>query len=236
MAAGGVHTCARLAGERVKCWGIGLLGSLGSEAADYIGLTDKPADHDPITILAGDEVGVQLVSIQAGKAHTCVHKDNGRVNCWGHNAFGQLGQGSSDIAFGEEAGDSPASRYLAGFGSDPVAIATGDLHSCALLVNGNIRCFGKNDFGQLGTGDTQNLGISPGFTPAVSDGLPGVSVNVAAAAIIEIGLGFAHSCALLDTGSVRCWGDNSYGQFGINSPAPANSRALVPNSVSNADL
>jgi hypothetical protein len=80
------------------------------------------------------------------------------------------------------------------------AIATGGEHTCALLTNGGVRCWGWNWSGQLGDGTVTNRS-----TPPDTDVLGGVRA---------IAAGNAHTCALMQTGGVRCWGDNGGGQLG----------------------
>ena len=84
--------------------------------------------------------------------------------------------------------------------SEAVAIATGGLHSCALLRDGNARCWGINSGGQLGNATTTNSPV-----PVPVAGLTGA---------VAIAAGSAHSCALLGDGTARCWGSNSGGQLG----------------------
>jgi alpha-tubulin suppressor-like RCC1 family protein len=85
--------------------------------------------------------------------------------------------------------------------SGVVAISAGWRHTCALLGNGTLQCWGQNQFGQLGNGTTTNR-----TTPVPVSGITG-AVGVTAG-------WWHHSCALLSGGSVRCWGANDWGQFG----------------------
>ncbi|HRI67685.1 MAG TPA: hypothetical protein PK156_25750 [Polyangium sp.] len=161
-----------------------------------------------------------LNSIHAGGAHTCTMLANGTnrtVRCWGGGNdqqsvvnYGQLGYGNT-IGIGDDeqpytAGDIP----LGGFGDVPAQLTTGGSHTCALLQSGFIRCWGKNNFGQLGYGD--NTGTMANVGDAEALDLYGY-VNVGSNAV-KVVAGMNHTCALLDTGNVRCWGDGANGKLG----------------------
>ncbi|GMU02576.1 hypothetical protein KH5H1_66960 [Corallococcus caeni] len=144
-------------------------------------------------------------SIRGGTEHTCAMLNDGTVRCWGYGNFGQLGYASTN-----NWGDTQARLpYLAG----PVGIlgkatklATGGDHSCVLLDTGLVRCWGRNDFGQLGYNTTQNLGDGEAVTAFGYVNLGGPAIRIAT--------GKDHSCAVMATGKVRCWGRNQYGQLG----------------------
>ena len=137
-----------------------------------------------------------------------LYLDNGRVRCWGANISGQLGYGHRNNVGDDE---SPASAGNVNVGGTVTVtqIAAGDQHTCALLDTGNVRCWGANISGQLGYGHRNNVGDDE--SPA-SIG----NVNVGGRVMqIAVGLTISqHTCALLDTGNVRCWGANSRGQLG----------------------
>ena len=84
------------------------------------------------------------------------------------------------------------------------AVAAGDSHTCALLANGAVSCWGQNNSGQLGDGTLTNR-----TTPATVSGLSGATAVTA---------GGYHTCALLGDGTVRCWGSNLFGQLGNGDP------------------
>lgn len=182
IAAGGFHTCALLSTGSVRCWGNNLSGQLGN------GTTTNSLV--PVTV---SKLGGVATSIVAGELHTCALLTNGSVRCWGGNPSGQLGNGTTRRL------TRPGTvRNLEGV---PTVIAAGQFHTCVRLMNGSVRCWGRNDKGQLGNGRTTNA-----LTPVTVSNLGGGATLVAA--------GGFHTCALLSTGSIRCWGSNVSGQLG----------------------
>ena len=97
-------------------------------------------------------------------------------------------------------------------GAAVTQIATGDEHTCALLVTGNLRCWGRD---QLHGYPDANAAFGDDETPASAYvSLPnGGNVDVGGA-VTQIAAGNGHTCALLDTGAVRCWGWSDSGQVG----------------------
>jgi alpha-tubulin suppressor-like RCC1 family protein len=196
IAAGG-HACAVLETGALRCWGSNVLGQLG------YGHTDDIADEEA-PILAGDiDLGGVAVQVAVGAAHTCALLDTGAVRCWGYNWYGQLGYGHWQIIGDDE---TPATAGDVDLGGSAVGIATGAFHTCALLDTGAVRCWGDNAYGQLGYGNTEDIGDDETPASAGDVGLGGTAVRIAT--------GATHSCALLDTGAVRCWGRNNRGQLG----------------------
>ena len=182
VAAGTSHTCALAAGT-VWCWGANTAGQLGTA---FVGA------YSPIPVPVSG-VG-SVLALTAGAAHTCALTSGGMTFCWGDNTYGQLGSGS----FG---GSNPNPTPVVSIGASVSAIAAGSHHTCAVTSIGGVRCWGRNNEGQLGDGNTAD---QP--TPVNALGLAN-GVSVAA------GLG-GHTCALLGDGSVRCWGRNVNGQLG----------------------
>jgi alpha-tubulin suppressor-like RCC1 family protein len=185
IAAGGEHTCALSTGGVVKCWGYNLYGQLGDGTSDY--LRSTPAD------VVGLPNGV--VAISAGALHACALTSGGAVTCWGGNAYGQLGDGTSGTSRRTPV-DVP------GLAGGIEAISAGGLHTCALTSGGAVKCWGQNEYGALGDG---NLGTNR-LTPVRVAGLDG--------GVAAISLGGLHTCALTGGGAVKCWGDNASGQLG----------------------
>jgi alpha-tubulin suppressor-like RCC1 family protein len=183
LAAGGAHTCALMSTTGVRCWGGNVSGQLGTG-----GGADRPRPP------AGDVVS-GAAAVATGASHTCVLSSaDGGVRCWGGNASGQLGDGSTTSR-----ATPPTTPVLTGV----KAIAAGRAFTCALTNGGGVRCWGANESGQLGDGSTTDRP-----SPPSSD----VLTNVKA-----IAAGGTHACALTNAGGVRCWGANGSGQLGDGS-------------------
>ncbi len=197
VTAGGFHTCALLGDGTVSCWGQNDLGQLGNGTVSPTADTPNPT---PVTVS-----GITTaVAISAGGWYTCALLQDGTVRCWGDNTYGQLGNGAILLSPSPNSPITPTPTPVTVSGiSTAVAIEAGVFHTCALLRDGTLQCWGRNDEGRLGNGSTANSS-----TPVTVNG-------VAPAAIAP---GAEHSCAILRDGTMRCWGDNSFGQLGNGSP------------------
>jgi len=161
--------------------------------------------------------GRAATGLVAGGRHTCALLLGGGLACWGWNEFGQLGVGTTTNV-GDNAGEMGDSLRAVDFGAgrSAVSLAVGGSHTCALLTGGKVACWGFNEDGQLGTGDNEDAS-----TPKIVDlGAGGTAIAVVA--------GSLHTCALLATGPVLCWGYNGEGRLGIGSTDNVN----TPQSVS----
>jgi RHS repeat-associated protein len=216
ITAGGFHTCARLDDGTAKCWGNNTWGQLGVGDAIFRGNTGGAnvsqymGDNLPI-VNVGAGLGVR--SIQAGATHTCAILSNGKVKCWGNNAppIGILGLERPE----DQLGDTP-STVGDGLGNVNLgalrtarSIAVGYAHSCAWLDDGSVKCWGLNNYGQLGLGTTTNYG---GVVGTMGDKLPAAHLRES----IKMSPTGSSTCSILDNGSLKCWGDNFYGQLGLS--------------------
>ena len=181
VAAGYYHTCSAMSGGGAKCWGGNFTGQLGD------GTTNQ---RNTPTVVAGLAHAVSAVA--AGYDHTCVLATDGGVQCWGSDAYGQLGIGGRLTVL------TPADVPLA---NGLTALASGYSHSCVITASGGVKCWGANSSGQLGDGTTT--------TRATLAAVSGLAGGVTGAA-----LGYYHSCALTVSGGVKCWGSNGNGQLG----------------------
>jgi alpha-tubulin suppressor-like RCC1 family protein len=99
-----------------------------------------------------------------------------------------------------------------GTGRTATAISAGNSHTCAILDNGAAKCWGKNNYGQLGIDSTENMGDNS----SEMSQLTGINLGTGRTAT-AISAGNIHTCAVLDNGAAKCWGKNKYGQLGIDS-------------------
>src|SRR6185369_8014307 len=160
------------------------------------------------------------VALALGGDTTCALSSTGLVKCWGFNGTGELGLGHT-----KNRGDSLLPSQFTGVdlgkGRKATAISVSSTGSaCAVLDGGDLKCWGNNQFGQLGTGDLKNLGDKPN---QMGDALKPIALGAGRKAI-GVSAGAGYTCALLDDGTVKCWGDNGVGQLGTeafgNSQAP----------------
>jgi alpha-tubulin suppressor-like RCC1 family protein len=189
------HSCALTTTGGVKCWGRNATGQLGNGANSD---ANAPVDVNGLT------TGVQ--SISSGSGHSCALTAAGGVKCWGNNSSGQLGDGSTT--------SSNVPVDVSGLSSGVTALAVGALHSCAVLTNGSIKCWGENANGQLGDGTS------------LDSSAPVDVLGVASTAIAVSG-GTSHSCALTDLGVAKCWGLNTFGALGDGSTTNSSSPVTV---------
>ncbi len=136
-----------------------------------------------------------MQSVTSGGSHVCALVHNGGAWCWGFNDNGQLGDGTTTNR------STPVA--VSGLPLNLAQIAAADDHTCALLANQTVKCWGLNSKGQLGDGTT-----SDSSTPVKVAGLTDV---------VQIALGDAYTCALLASGDVQCWGWNNFGELGNGS-------------------
>ncbi|MDC0746157.1 RCC1 domain-containing protein [Polyangium mundeleinium] len=197
VALGGAHTCVRLEGGSVRCFGYNEFGQLGQGNTSHIG--DEPGELPPPVV----DVGGTVMQLVAGGRHTCALLSTGGVRCWGDNDYGQLGQGHTS-PIGDEPGEMPPPEVP--LGGAATYLFAGYDHTCARMETGALRCWGKNESGQLGLGSTNSVGDEPGEMPP-PDVLLGGTIAMG-------GAGDEHTCALLTSGAVRCWGTNKRFQLG----------------------
>jgi E3 ubiquitin-protein ligase HERC3 len=214
-------TCALLADARVKCWGWGGNGMLGqgnnSSAKDKGDEPGEMGDALPETPLGK---GLTLKTIAVGGYNMCAHFTDGRIKCWGDGRYGvnAIGNTTTIGTFINQMGD--ALPFVdVGTGRTVKTVSLGDDFACAVLDNNSVKCWGRNNTGQLGLGDTNNRGDSAG---EMGDSLPTVHLGTGRTAK-TVTTGQFHACALLDNDSVKCWGSNVAGtttaSMGDNLPA-----------------
>ena len=226
IAVGSNHSCALLDNATVKCWGRSASGQLGYN--DTVTRGDGVGEMGNALPAISFAAGRTATAIAAGANHTCALLDNARVVCWGDNAYGQLGQGSMDN-IGDGIGPTIAATPSIDFGTGrtAVAISAGDLHTCALLDNATVKCWGSAGNGRLGTGDTNDLGDDPG---EMGDVLLPINLGTGVSAI-AVAAGGSHTCVLLNTAAVKCFGNGADGRLGYGSQ---NNVGDLPNQMGDA--
>lgn len=188
-------TCARHGAGEYRCFGANDLGQLG---------TGRDAG-------AGNPLpGSNVAKIHLGRSHGCaVMSGTGTIKCWGSNVSGCVGTGASSDAPVPVPQDIPIPA-----GDSVAGMALGSTHSCALLTNGGVRCWGDNSFGKLGDGTST---LAPQRSPSSKVDFVQPAIGLVA--------GNEHTCAHLADKSVWCWGNNRYGAIGTGtlgtSPLPA---------------
>ncbi|MBI4701290.1 MAG: hypothetical protein HY744_09045 [Deltaproteobacteria bacterium] len=191
IAAGGNHTCALLDDGRVSCWGNNEWGQVDA----------KPTDKPQLTPLEVSDL-LPLVQISLGAMHTCGLAEEAagpevqaNVICWGNNEHQQCGEPSA-------------------LPQDASKVEAGGSHTCALLADGAVACWGANESGQLGIGTTG----SPSPEPMQVKGLWARDLE----------LGGEHSCAVDADRGVSCWGANGSGQLGLGDGTTENPSLPTP--------
>ncbi len=179
------HTCALINTGSVQCWGFNQNGELGNGNPSF-------GRNTPVNVV-GLSSGVSAVSAASSGDHTCALINTGEMKCWGNNSAGQLGDG---ITTG-----TAVPVDVIGLSGSAISIAAGDSHTCAVISGGGIQCWGDNYNGGFGNGTTTSS-----LFPVDAIGLGGSATAIAATG--------GRTCALVSTGTMQCWGWNSYGQIG----------------------
>lgn len=201
VAAGVAFACARLVNgtvSTVSCWGANNNGNLGD------GTTIKRTTPAAVKDLSG------VSQIAAGQAHACALLANGTVSCWGANNAGQLGSATTTTCAAPDAwpcATEPAPvPGLAGV----LQITAGEYHTCALLGDHTVQCWGDNQTAELGRITAQACAWGGGNPPCGPSPLPVTGL----ANVAQIAAGWYYTCARLQGGTVQCWGLNKNGQLG----------------------
>ncbi len=190
LTAGGGHACALMQGGAVKCWGQNNFGQLGNDTR-----TNSSAPVNVVGLSTG------VIAVAAGGSHTCALLDSGGVMCWGQNDSGQLGNGTLDL--------SRIPVDVTGLAGRARAIAAGGTHTCAVMEDGGVMCWGFNGNGQLGNTDTVGFEGRYRSTPKEVEGLTDA---------VDVAAGFAVTCVRTAAGGVHCFGQRGNGQLGDGVP------------------
>jgi alpha-tubulin suppressor-like RCC1 family protein len=186
---GAAHTCALLANGSLYCWGDNETGELGINSLNR---------SKPYGIASPVQVGAvsNAVDVSAGFLNTCVLISGGSIKCWGYNADGQVGNGTVSPARPHAV---PSPVHVSGI-TKAVAISAGAFHTCALIADGGVECWGY-----IATSDIPPKALLNSSYPRQVAGI---------GKAISISSGGFHTCALIAGGTVKCWGEDQFGQLG----------------------
>jgi alpha-tubulin suppressor-like RCC1 family protein len=210
VAAGASFTCATLADQTAMCWGQNDTGQLGD--GTFVGQPSPVA----VTGVSG------VLKLVTGHQHACALLESGNVKCWGNNGSGQLGDGT-EISRSEPAlviVDTVSQAPLA----NVVDLAVGVAHSCALIKDGTMKCWGSNGGGQLGTGAVSgNMDLPVGVVLPMA-GPTGIT---------QISAGDGFTCAVDGNHQPWCWGHNDTSKLGEGPSADSVDHVVTPTQVIN---
>jgi alpha-tubulin suppressor-like RCC1 family protein len=205
VSVGHLFACALITDGSVKCWGHGAYGKLGIGHEENVG--DQPMEMG--NRLIGVQLGEPATQIALKREHTCVLLKSGKVACWGRGGP-RLGQGH-DNSYANTPDELTPPEVPLGTGSVATFVGVGDGHSCAVL-GGPLKCWGTNYAGILGIGSTEPKGSS---LNELGINLPVVQITptLGSDPVVAVEAGTLHTCALLRSGGVKCWGDSANGRL-----------------------
>ena len=186
--------------------GVGGASGAGGIGGGAAGSTSNGADaHAPDTDVADAGIAPPPWRFATRSRHTCIRMDDGTARCWGWGGVGQLGSGPIDSSIMSSATPVTVSNV------DVRQVVAGDMHTCALLNNGSVSCWGQGGYGEIDGGSSSSAFAVP--IAGLGD-------------VVRIGEGGWHTCAILADRSVRCWGyDTDHVWSRSPSPVPALSDA-----------
>jgi alpha-tubulin suppressor-like RCC1 family protein len=242
VAGGHDHSCAILTGGKVRCWGAWAKGQLGYPASVKVtyqstpeSLGDVPLPAPAKQLALGEDytcvlletgkircwgrgvpaaaldaegnvaLGGVAVSVGGRATNVCAVMDTGAVRCWGVARFGALGYGNLNDVGDDEPPSAAGDIVLGGLAA---AVFPGTVHTCALMTGGTVRCWGEGTYGALGYAKSSHVGDDD--TPASAGDVP------VGGLVIALDTSNRHTCAVLESGSLRCWG-SSHGRLGYGS-------------------
>lgn len=231
IATGGAHTCVLLTNNQLKCWGFNLYGQLG------LGIDNGTVGDTPETTpdkLAYINFGAlsSPAKIVCGRVHTCVLFANKQIKCFGSNQLGQIGFEGITTNVGKNAtemGDAlPFVKLGTGVEVQSIYTSASADHSCIIIATSQlIKCWGNNQYRQLGTFDSTPIDTIPYDDPNVvgqasgtmGDKLPSIALG-SVKTVKVIGIGSSFTCALRTDDLLKCWGSNTHGQLSIGAKVP----------------
>lgn len=218
LSLGNAHACVILNNDRLKCWGSNDYGQAGlgdtetrgddaNEMGDALSYVDLGTDENQEPYTAKQ--------VMAGYGLTCAVLNNDQIKCWGDNSSAQLGYGDIENR-GDDADEMGNNLPFVDLGSQRTVkkVFAYYAHTCAILDNDALKCWGDNSYGQIGLAIASDYVGSP--ANMMGDNL--LEIDFASdAAVVDVLLGDNHTCALLADSTLKCWGYNAYGQAGLDS-------------------
>jgi len=211
LVAGLGHTCGLTSSGAAYCWGFNISGQLGDG-------TTTEQDTPTAVLGPGGGAALSFVSLTAGGDYTCGLISDGTAYCWGENATGQLGDGTTIERHTPTAVVGPGGGAALSFASLSAARHATGASVCGITGSGTAYCWGMNFWGELGDGTTTER-----HTPTVVVG-PGGS---AALSFASINAGSFHTCGLTGSGAAYCWGENDGGRLGDGTTEQRNTPTAV---------
>jgi alpha-tubulin suppressor-like RCC1 family protein len=214
LAAVNAGFCAILTSAAVACWGDNSSGELGvgttsgpDTCGGYSGSDDLPCSTRPAS------TGISATDLVGGAANYCAVLTSGSVDCWGDNSDGELGNGSNSgpdtCLYSAPCDPTPSPTGVSG-----TSVAANGNSSCAILTSGTVDCWGGSGEGELGDGATGGPDTCDGYSG--TENLPcsttPVSTGISAT---SLAVGYGGYCAIVTSGGVDCWGDNTEGELGV---------------------
>lgn len=210
IARGWDFSCAILNDDSVRCWGENTVGQLGLGDTNHRG--DQPGEMGAALPALDFGTTLKIVEIGTGMRHACVRFEDGSIKCWGANGVGQCGT-EDNILRGDGPNEMGSNLPFVNVGSTATVkkLALGHFHTCVILSNDQVKCWGNNANGEVGVGDTLPHGLAP---MQMGDNLPFVDLGTGVT-VKMVAAGASHSCAILNDDSLKCWGANNTGQLGL---------------------
>jgi alpha-tubulin suppressor-like RCC1 family protein len=211
ISAGSNYTCVRLNTGQARCW--------GNNTAGQLGRGNNDSRNRPVVVKNGTGTGplTGVTQLSTGSATTCARMSDNTARCWGGDVDGILGNAGAENASVLPVRVRAVSG--AGFLTGVKNISVGSFHACATVTGNQLRCWGDGNDSQLGTGN-----VSDRTRPAV---VRNVADTGALLGATQVSSGENFTCARLNNGQARCWGEDTDGQLGNGAGGTSDTPVVV---------